>query len=153
LQAYIKQTQQLSQLFTIAITIEGLTRHVWTHAAGIVISDTPLMQHVPLAPGTLQTHITQAAMNELQAEGLINFDILGLRNLTLIERMGQTIECATGKKLHIEDVQENADKVFHLLQSDRTNGVFQLESQGMKNVLASLKPSSMDDIVAINALY
>src|SRR5699024_11683322 len=65
----------------------------------------------------------------------------------------QTIERATGKKLHIEDLQENDDKVFHLLQSGRTNGVFQLESQGMKNVLTSLKPTSMDDIVAINALY
>lgn len=153
LQAYIKQSQKLRQLFTIALTLEGLPRHVSTHAAGIVISDTPLMQHVPLAPGTHQTHITQYAMNELEAVGLLKFDILGLRNLTLIERMVQTIERATGKKLHIEDLQENDDKVFHLLQSGRTNGVFQLESQGMKNVLTSLKPTSMDDIVAINALY
>src|SRR5699024_2668996 len=69
LQAYIKQSQKLRQLFTIALTLEGLPRHVSTHAAGIVISDTPLMQHVPLAPGTHQTHITQYAMNELEAVG------------------------------------------------------------------------------------
>src|SRR5699024_7520578 len=97
LQTYIKQSKQLCKLFTIAFTLEELRRHVSTHAAGIVISDTPLTQDVPLAPGTHQTHITQYAMNELEAVGLLKFDILGLRNLTLIERIIQTIERATGK--------------------------------------------------------
>lgn len=153
LQTYIKQSPKLRQLFTIALTLEGLPRHVSTHAAGVVISNTPLMDNVPLIPGTQHTKLTQYAMNELEMVGLLKFDILGLRNLTLIEKIVRSIKRNTGEKLNIETVPEDDEKVFRLLQSGRTNGIFQLESQGMKNVLTSLNPTSMDDIVAINALY
>src|SRR5699024_12282037 len=79
LQTYIKHSKKLRQLFTIALTLEGLPRHVSTRAAGIVISDTPLTQDVDLAPGTHQTHITQYAMNELEADGVVKVAIVGLR--------------------------------------------------------------------------
>lgn len=153
LQTYIKQSQKLRQLFNIALTLEGLPRHVSTHAAGIVISDRPLIKDVPLTVGSHQVRLTQYAMNELETIGLLKFDVLGLRNLTLIERIVRTIEHGTGEKITMEKLPEQDEKVFNLLQSGKTNGIFQLESDGMKNVLTSLKPTTIDDIVAINALY
>ena len=152
-QTYIKQSQKLRQLFSVAITLEGLPRHISTHAAGIVISEEPLVQDVPLTMGSHDTYLTQYAMNELEAIGLLKIDILGLRNLSLMERIVQSIRRMTGDVIDVETLPINDMRTFQLLQDGKTNGVFQLESDGMKNVLTSLKPTSFNDIIAVNALY
>lgn len=153
LQQYIKQSDALKTLFTIATKLEGIPRHLSTHAAGIVISKEKLIEHVPLTLGANDTHLTQYPMNDLEAIGLLKIDLLGLRNLTLLERVIQSITYTTRKTIDLHQIPENDANTYKLMQKGRTNGVFQLESQGMKQVLTNLKPTSFEDVVAVNALY
>lgn len=153
LKEYIKESKQLRLLFTIATKLEGLPRHISTHAAGVIISEQPLIKHVPLTTGSNQTNLTQFPMNDLEAIGLLKMDFLGLRNLTIIERILQSIYRTNGTVIRLKQIPSYDEQTYQLLQSGRTNGVFQLESQGMKQVLSRLKPTSFEDIVAVNALY
>lgn len=150
---YIKTSNILRALFKIAVTLEGLPRHMSTHAAGIVIGKENLLADVPLTKGSTDSYLTQYAMNELEAIGLLKMDILGLRNLTLIERIVQTIRTVEKIAIDVESLPENDETTFALLQKGKTNGVFQLESAGMKQVLTRLQPTSLADIIALNALY
>ncbi|SHF78411.1 DNA polymerase III subunit alpha [Ornithinibacillus halophilus] len=150
---YIKQSNQLKTLFQIAIVLEGIPRHVSTHAAGVVISEQSLVNHVPLTIGSHDTRLTQFSMTDLESIGLLKIDFLGLRNLTLIERIIQSIHFTSKNKLNLEDIPEHDLDTFSLLKKGKTNGVFQLESEGMKQVLTRLQPSRFEDIVAVNALY
>ncbi|MEN2765577.1 DNA polymerase III subunit alpha [Ornithinibacillus xuwenensis] len=150
---YIQSSESLKRLFQIAAVIEGIPRHASTHAAGVVISERPLMEHVPLTKGAANTPLTQFTMTDLESIGLLKIDFLGLRNLTLIERVLQSIQYKEGKELLLSQIPENDPKTFDLLKKGKTNGVFQLESDGMKQVLERLRPSVFDDIVAVNALY
>ena len=151
--SYIKQSKPLTMLFFIAMKLEGLPRHISTHAAGIVIGKDPLINDVPLTKGTHDTYLTQYAMNELEAIGLLKIDILGLRNLSMMERIVQMIYERENRLIDLNNIPMNDEKTFALLRAGRTNGIFQLESSGMKNVLVSLKPTSIEDIIALNALY
>ncbi|WP_010532404.1 DNA polymerase III subunit alpha [Lentibacillus jeotgali] len=153
LQEYVKQSDKLKVLFSIAAKLEGLPRHMSTHAAGVVISEEPLVDHVPLTAGTHDTYLTQYAMNDLESIGLLKMDFLGLRNLTLLERILQTIQYTEKQTITLEDIPAEDEDTYNLLQRGRTNGVFQLESQGMKQVLTRLKPTTFEDIVAVNALF
>ncbi|MBP1968882.1 DNA polymerase-3 subunit alpha [Virgibacillus natechei] len=153
LKNYIKQSDSLKVLFAISIKLEGLPRHVSTHAAGIVISEKPLMEHIPLTTGTNETNLTQFPMNDLEELGLLKIDLLGLRNLTLLEKTIQSITFTRNQSVSLTNLPKNDAKTYELLQKGETNGVFQLESNGMKNVLTQLKPSSFEDIVAVNALF
>lgn len=153
LKEYIKQSTQLRQLFSIATKLEGLPRHISTHAAGIVISDDKLTEHTPLTIGANDTRLTQFAMNDLETIGLLKIDLLGLRNLSLLERIIHSIEYHLKEQVSIQRLPVNDAKTFHLLQHGKTNGIFQLESHGMKQVLQQLKPTNFQDIVAVNALY
>lgn len=153
LQEYIKQSHKLKALFKVAAKLEGLPRHISTHAAGIVISDKPLVEDVPLTVGANQTNLTQFSMNDLEAIGLLKMDFLGLRNLTLLERIIKTIAYQTRQTIRFEDIPDDDSTTYELLQKAKTNGIFQLESQGMKRVLNNLKPTAFEDIVAVNALY
>lgn len=153
LKDYIKQSERLQLLFSVATKLEGLPRHISTHAAGIVLSDEPLIEHVPLTLGSGETKLTQFAMDDLEAIGLLKIDLLGLRNLSLLERIVATIRKQEKKQIRLFQIPSNDEKTFKLLQRGRTNGIFQLESRGMKRVLQELKPSTFEDIVAVNALY
>lgn len=153
LSAYVKQSPKLKLLFSIAMRLEGIPRHISTHAAGVVIGERPLLEDVPLTLGTGETYLTQYAMNDLETIGLLKMDFLGLRNLSLLEKVIQSINYRRKKPLHLEEIPESDQKTFELLQEGRTNGVFQLESAGMKRVLKELKPTDFEDIVAVNALY
>lgn len=150
---YIKNSNVLRTLFKIAVTIEGLPRHMSTHAAGVVIGKENLLADVPLTKGSTDSYLTQYAMHELEAIGLLKMDILGLRNLTLIERIVQTIKTVEKVAIDVENLPETDETTFALLQKGKTNGVFQLESAGMKQVLTRLQPTSLADIIALNALY
>ncbi|MFD2046309.1 DNA polymerase III subunit alpha [Ornithinibacillus salinisoli] len=150
---YIKQSEKLKALFQVAIILEGLPRHVSTHAAGVVISEQPLVEHVPLTIGANDTSLTQYTMTDLESIGLLKIDFLGLRNLTLLERILQSIQYTDKKELVLNKLPDDDSYTFHLLQKGLTNGVFQLESEGMKQVLTRLQPNNFEDIVAVNALY
>ncbi|TRM12939.1 DNA polymerase III subunit alpha [Lentibacillus cibarius] len=153
LQEYIKQSEKLKALFAVAVKLEGIPKHLSTHAAGVVISDKPLVETVPLTVGANQTQLTQYDMNDLEAIGLLKMDFLGLRNLTLMERVLQTIRYTTGDKITLANIPRADRQTYALLQQGRTNGIFQLESKGMKQVLRQLLPTVFEDIVAVNALY
>lgn len=150
---YVKQSNSLKQLFVHAITLEGLPRHASTHAAGLILTDEPLIKHVPVMNGPDDVKLTQYAMNELESLGLLKIDLLGLRNLSLIEHILDSIKRTTHQTLNLSKIPKDDKKTFELLQKGKTNGVFQLESDGMKRVLKQLKPTALTDIVALNALY
>lgn len=153
LNTYVKSSRELKALFAVAVKLEGLPRHISTHAAGVVISEKPLVEHVPLTTGGADTHLTQYPMNDLEAVGILKMDFLGLRNLTLLEKVIRSIGFSTGRRISLEQIPDDDGITYELLRSGRTNGVFQLESQGMKQVLTRLRPTSFEDIVAVNALY
>ncbi len=148
-----QETPEKAQMLEIAQLLEGLPRHASTHAAGVVVSDKPLYQYLPLFRGKEGETITQFDMTYTEKQGLVKFDFLGLRNLTVIKNCIRLIE-KQGKEppdlLHLDPKDK---KTFELLQSSDTTGVFQLESSGMKELIARLKPASFSDIVALVALY
>lgn len=153
LQQYIKQSVKLKALFAVATKLEGLPRHISTHAAGVVISDEALVEDVPLTLGANDTGLTQFPMNDLEAIGLLKMDFLGLRNLTLLERIIKTVKYESKQIIQLNEIPDEDPSTYALLQKGKTNGVFQLESQGMKQVLTRLSPTVFEDIVAVNALY
>lgn len=142
-----------SMLFDTAKAIEGLARHTSIHAAGIVMSKHPLTDVVPLQPGHDGLFLTQYPMNDLEALGLLKMDFLGLRNLSFMERIAELVYQKNGEKLDLTRLPIEDKEMFELLGRGATNGIFQLESQGMRRVLKQLGPSRFEDIVAVNALY
>jgi len=148
-----KNKSEVAELIKICRVLEGLPRHASTHAAGVVIADEPLVNYLPLYRGKKGEVVTQYDMKVVEQIGLVKFDFLGLRNLTviaktltLIERQGKT-----PPSLDNLDMQDSA--TFSLLAAGDTTGVFQLESSGMKDLLIRLKPESFDDVIALVALY
>ncbi|MFZ0368755.1 MAG: DNA polymerase III subunit alpha [Halobacillus sp.] len=153
LKEYIRSSLALKKLFHIAAKLEGLPRHVSTHAAGVVISQKPLVNYTALMNGQSEVFLTQMAMGDLEKIGLLKIDFLGLRNLTFLEKMESKIRRYENEDFSLSRIPLTDEPTFHLLKEGRTNGVFQLESQGMKSVLRRLKPSHFEDVVAVNALY
>ncbi|WP_209122082.1 DNA polymerase III subunit alpha [Alkalihalobacillus sp. BA299] len=153
LQKMVGDSTEVKQLYEAAILVEGLPRHISTHAAGVVISSTSLTKHVPLLIEEERAALTQYPMDILEEIGLLKMDFLGLRNLTLLERIINTIQKSTGETVNIDELPLDDNKTFDLLCKGETTGVFQLESQGMRRVLQQLQPSNFEDIVAVNALY
>jgi DNA polymerase-3 subunit alpha len=143
----------VKKLVEIAMTLEGLPRHASTHAAGVVLSRTPLVEKVPLQTGHDGIPLTQYSMEWLEAAGLLKMDFLGLRNLSLIENILHSIEENENEKIELNEIPFTDTKTFELLAQGDTSGVFQLESDGMRKVLQQLKPTEFEDIVAVNALY
>lgn len=153
LREQIQNDEKIKELFQIAMEIEGLPRHTSIHAAGIVMSDTPLTNVVPLQEGNDDMYLTQFPMGDLEEVGLLKMDFLGLRNLSFIERILNLIHLHRNKKIDLSAIPFHDQKTYELLGKGETSGVFQLESSGMKSVLRRLKPTEFEDIVAVNALY
>ncbi|MFS0645581.1 DNA polymerase III subunit alpha [Siminovitchia sp. 179-K 8D1 HS] len=153
LRKFVNESGRNRLLFETALKIEGLPRHASTHAAGIIISDHPLVDIIPVKAGPDGTPITQYPMEDLEEIGLLKMDFLGLRNLTLLEQMMKSIQIDTGKEIRLEDIPFSDEKTFALLQKGDTTGIFQLESGGMRKVLRDLRPTEFEDIVAVNALF
>ncbi len=144
---------QIRELFEVAFALEGLTRHASTHAAGVVMSDRPIVDYVPLYRGQDDEVVTQYAMKYVEKAGLIKFDFLGLRNLTVINNTAELIKKNHGYDLLLDELPLQDATTFELLCRGDTTGVFQLESSGMRDILLRLKPGSFADIVALVALY
>lgn len=149
----IALSERNRQLFEVALTLEGLPRHVSTHAAGVVISDKNLLQLIPLQAGANDILLTQFTMNDVEAVGLLKMDFLGLRNLSIIDDTLKGIKKVTGDKLSQKDIPLTDEKTLKLFQAGNTSGVFQFESAGIKNVLRRLGPENIEEIAAVNALY
>lgn len=139
--------------FEVSLNLEGLPRNASTHAAGVVLCPEPLVNIVPIEPGNEGLYITQWPMQEVESIGLLKMDFLGLRNLTILERIRSMIYYDTRKFLDFEKIPLHDAATFRLLQQGDTTGVFQLESDGMRQALRDIKPTVFQDIVAVNALY
>ena len=143
----------IAELIDICKVLEGLPRHCSTHAAGVVVSDKPLVEYLPTYKGKNGEVVTQFDMKRVEQIGLVKFDFLGLRNLTVIEDCLKIIEVAMGERPDLLEIDFQDKKTFDLLSSGDTTGVFQLESSGMKDLLVRLKPECFNDIIALVALY
>jgi DNA polymerase-3 subunit alpha len=137
-----------------ATKLEGLIKSAGVHAAGVVIGDKPLIEYIPLCRGKDGEVVSQFEKDTLESVGLIKFDFLGLKNLTIINNAEKRInEKYKDLNFNIEKIPLNDKKTYELLSNGDTTGVFQLESAGMKNLLKKLKPSVFEDIIALVALY
>jgi DNA polymerase-3 subunit alpha len=155
LRELVETDAKVKELMTIAQSLEGLARHASTHAAGIVISEEPLTDHVPLYKGANDEIVTQYSMGDVEKIGLVKFDFLGLKTLTMIRR-AETLINEThpdDPPLAVDQVPFDDPATFALLTSGKTTGLFQLESSGMRDLLTGLKPDRFEDIIAIIALY
>ncbi len=146
---------KIKELMANAQSLEGLARHASTHAAGVVISEGPLTDHVPLYKGANDEIVTQYSMGDVEKIGLVKFDFLGLKTLTMIRRAETLINDThpNSPPLMIDRVPFDDPATFALLSSGKTMGLFQLESSGMRDLLTGLKPDRFEDIIAIIALY
>ncbi|MGM9947394.1 DNA polymerase III subunit alpha [Floccifex sp.] len=149
----IDQDKQFHELFVRCLPLEGLPRHASIHAAGIVLSQQDIVEVCPLMELDDHSYACQFTMEYLEPLGLIKMDFLGLKNLTTIHQIVKTIEMEQHKTLDIFRIPLNDSKTFQLLSHADTVGVFQLESQGIKQVLLKLKPNKFEDICAVLALY
>ncbi len=154
LQEMINSNPSVARLFQIAERLEGLTRHASKHAAGIVISPERVDDVLPIyIPPKTTDLVTQYAMTELESLGFLKMDFLGLKTLTLIDKTVRMIKKIHGVDIDIDMLPLDDAKTFALICAGNTSGVFQLESNGLKEVLRKLQPDKFEDIIAVNALY
>ena len=155
LQKLIKDDQRVSKLIELSLKLEGLNRNFATHAAGVVIADKKLTETVPLYKDKttdLLLPSTQFDMYSAENAGLIKFDFLGLKTLTVINKTEKKIKKSL-KNFNLNSIDFNDQKVFDLLSTGNTVGLFQLESSGMREALMQMKPNHLEDIIALVALY
>ncbi|MDO8430248.1 MAG: DNA polymerase III subunit alpha [bacterium] len=150
-----RNNEDAKKLINTAKNLEGVVRHASVHACGTVIAKEPLTEYMPIqyAPQDENTIITQFEMHSVEDLGLLKIDLLGLKNLTIIENTLRLIEDINGEKIDISKIPLDDKKTFELLQLADTTGVFQLESSGMRRYLKELKPTELEDIIAMISLY
>ncbi len=152
LREQVDQDPRIHELVEIGQVLEGLTRHASTHAAGVVITPTPLTEHVPLFKGKDAEVTTQFDMNSCEAIGLLKMDFLGLRTLTVVQDTLEFLQ-RRGIEIDIEAIPYDDPAVFDLMSGGQTVGIFQFESSGMVEYLKKLAPNTLEDLIAMNALY
>ena len=145
--------EQVHKLIDMSRRLEGLPRHTSMHAAGVVISRTNIDEYVPLSRGSDGTITTQFTMTTLEELGLLKMDFLGLRTLTVLQDAVAMIQKDHGVKLDLDHIDFNDKKVMESIGTGKDDGVFQLESGGMKSFMKELKPESLEDIIAGISLY
>ena len=146
-----EENQDIKDLIEMAKKLEGMPRHASTHAAGVVITEQPVSYYVPLAKND-EAVVTQYTMTTLEELGLLKMDFLGLRTLTVINDTEKLIK-EKDKNFNINNINLQDKEVFNMMSKGDTQGVFQFESTGMKNVLTQLKPDSIEDLIAVISLY
>ena len=145
--------ETVKKLINMSRRLEGLPRHTSMHAAGVVISQKPVMEYVPLSRASDGSLVTQFTMTTLEELGLLKMDFLGLRTLTVIQNAARLVERDKGIVLDMDHIDYEDQKVYAMLGAGKTEGVFQLESGGMTNFMKELKPGSLEDIIAGLSLY
>lgn len=153
LRSRYESDESIKRLIDMSKRLEGLPRHSSTHAAGVVISQKPMEEYVPLCLGIDGMVTTQFTMTTIEELGLLKMDFLGLRTLTVIKNAVEMAEKNHGAAIDIDHIDFNDQAVLESLGTGKTEGVFQLESAGMKNFMKELKPKSLEDIIAGIALY
>lgn len=153
LKMLIEKDSRLQELMEIAKRLEGVARHMSTHAAGVVISRDPLSEHVPLARVGEGPPVTQYDMGSLEKIGLLKMDFLGLTNLTILAKTLRNIEKTRGIRIDLRSIPLDDRKTYEMLGQGDTTGVFQLESQGMRRNISELKPGDVRELAAMVALY
>ena len=153
LKALYDTDEQVHKLIDMSRRLEGLPRHTSMHAAGVVISRTNIDEYVPLSRGSDGTITTQFTMTTLEELGLLKMDFLGLRTLTVLQDAVAMIQKDHGVKLDLDNIDFNDKKVMESIGTGKDDGVFQLESGGMKSFMKELKPESLEDIIAGISLY
>jgi len=149
----MKSDEDIKKLIETASSLEGLARHASTHAAGLVLSRKPLTDYIPLQKTAEGETCTQYAMAELEELGLLKMDFLGLRTLTVISNALKIIKHTRGEEVDINKIPLDDKKVYKMLSKGNCAGIFQLESEGMRDLVKRLKPENMEDITALLALY
>jgi DNA polymerase-3 subunit alpha len=153
LQELMKNDPRVSTLMQHALRLEGLVRHASTHAAGVVLSNLPLVDHLPLFVDKDGGIVTQFDMSAVEKIGLVKFDFLGLKTLTLIHDCLDLIRVARGENIDLERLALDDKKTYRTLCNGNTTGVFQLESTGIREMTVKIRPNCFEDLVAILALY
>ena len=153
LQELMKSDPRVQNLIQHALRLEGLTRHASTHAAGVVLSNLPLVDYLPLYVDKEGGIVTQFDMASVEKIGLIKFDFLGLKTLTLIHDCLKLIRASRGVEIDINNLPLDDKKTYRLLCSGNTTGIFQLESTGIREMTVKIRPNCFEDLVAILALF
>ena len=148
-----QEDEQVKELIDMSRRLEGLPRHTSMHAAGVVISQKDVSEYVPLSRASDGSIVTQFTMTTLEELGLLKMDFLGLRTLTVIQNAVKLIQKDAGVTLDMQKINYDDKKVLDSLGTGRSDGVFQLESAGMKNFMKELKPQSLEDVIAGISLY
>ncbi len=149
----MEKSPQITKLIETSKRLEGLSRHVSTHAAGVVIAPRPLVELIPLYKSPKDEITTQYSMKDLESVGLLKMDFLALATLTVIDHAVKRVEEETGQKIDLESLPLTDPGSYALFSEAKTNGIFQFESGGMKAELRRLKPERFEDLIALNALY
>src|SRR5262245_46911698 len=144
---------KVKELLSVAKRLEGMTRHASVHAAGVVIAPQAITEYAPLYRGAHDEIVTQWSMKDIERVGLLKMDFLGLSTLTLIDDCVKEIARTTGEQLEIDRVPLDDAKTYQIFQDGQTFGIFQFESSGMRDILRKSKPQSLEDLIALNALY
>ena len=153
LQALVARSPKNQLIFETACRIEGLPRHLSTHAAGVVLYDKPLTDVIPLMYKEQQLPITQYTMKYVEQIGLLKMDFLGLTNLSILHDSIELTKKIYQKEIALNEIPLDDEKTLELFQMADTNGIFQFESDGIRRVLKKLRPTNLEDIAAVNALY
>jgi DNA polymerase-3 subunit alpha len=153
LQGLMKSDPRIQNLINHALRLEGLTRHASTHAAGVVLSNLPLVDYLPLYVDKEGGIVTQFDMDSVEKIGLIKFDFLGLKTLTLIHDCIKLIETSRGVRVDLNNLPLDDKKTYRLLCSGNTTGIFQLESAGIREMTVKIRPNCFEDLVAVLALF
>ncbi|MCD6595145.1 DNA polymerase III subunit alpha [bacterium] len=148
-----REDERVKKVIDYAKKIEGFPRNAGVHAAGVVITPGPLTDFVPLCRSSKKEITTQFDKDSLEKIGLLKMDFLGLTTLSIIRECVNLIEIECGEKIEIDKIPEDDKKVFKIFASGETTGIFQFESEGMRRYLKQLKPDSIEDLIAMNALY
>ena len=151
-----ESAEYIHEWIDMALKVEGMARHASVHAAGVVIADKPLVEYIPLArapKGDSDMAVTQFPMLVVESIGLLKLDFLGLATLTQMRKAAEWIETRHGIRLDLENIPTDDPLIFDLLTNGEVVGVFQVESEGMKKTLAQMRPTCMEDIIAVVALY
>jgi len=156
LRELIDDNERVDVMFDVAQSIENLNRQAGIHAAGVVIADEPIWEHVPVRRGDDGEMVTQYAMEQVEEAGLVKFDFLGLKTLTVIDTAVDLVNAQRGDdepEFSVDDLSLDDAGMYELISSGDTTGVFQLESEGFQRILQRLKPSEFEDVIASVALY
>ena len=152
----LSENKELAEAVELARSLENMVRHSSTHAAGVVISNEPLADYIPLYKGSKNEVVTQFDMSSIEKLGYVKFDFLGLKTLTILDKAVKYVRENQGKEekeFDLDRIPLDDPKVYTLLREGETMGIFQVESQGMKDLLARLRPEEFEDITAALALY